>query len=87
VRARLERIRRIVKLRRSQRRESDNKIAFGVDREEVLICRILFMVGLWGFEDAIGVFRYLHDEMVRNWYTPASFQTLYNYLCPGYDRQ
>jgi hypothetical protein len=82
VMARLEMIRRIVKVRRSQRRESGNEITVGMEMEEALMCRTLFMVYLLVFEDAIGVFRYVHDGNVRNWYTPASFQTLYNPFLP-----
>ena len=82
VMARLETIRRIVRVRRSQRRESGNEVTAEMDREEALMCRTLFMVYLLVFEDVIGVFRYLHDGTIRNGYTPASFQTLYNSLRP-----
>jgi hypothetical protein len=82
VMTRLERIRKIVRVRRSQRRESDNEIAVGMDMEEALMCRTLFMVYLLVFEDEISVFCYLHDGNSRNWYTRASFQTLYNPLPP-----
>ena len=44
VRARLERIRRMVTVRRSQRRESGNEITVGMDVEEALRCRTLFIV-------------------------------------------
>jgi hypothetical protein len=83
--ARLERIKRIVRVRRSQRREAGNEIWVGRNMEEALMCRTLFMVYLLVFEDEIGVFRYLHDGNVRTWYTPASFQTLYN-PSPPYKR-
>ena len=78
VMARLERIRRIVTARRSQRRESGNEITVGMDMEEALMGKTLFMVYLLVFEAEIGIFRYFHDGTIRNWYTPASFQTLYN---------
>jgi hypothetical protein len=78
VMVRLERIRRIVRVRRSQRRESGNEITVVLDMEEVLRCRILFMVYLLVFEDEIGVFRYVQDASIQTWYPPANFQTLYN---------
>ena len=78
VMARLERIRRIVTARRSQRRESGNEITVGMDMEEALMGRTLFMVYLLVFEAEIGIFRYFHDGTIRNWYTLANFQTLYN---------
>ena len=51
VMAKLETIRRIVRARRSQRRESGNEIWFGRNMEEALMCTTLFMVYLVGFDD------------------------------------
>ena len=51
VMARLERSRRIVRVRRSQRRESDNEIWVGRNMEEALMCTTLFIVYLVGFDD------------------------------------
>jgi len=66
VRARLARRRRIVVARRSQRRESGNEITVGMDVEEALMFRMLFMVYTLVFEAEIGIFRYLHDGTIRN---------------------
>ena len=49
-----------------------------MDMEEALMGRTLFMVYLLVFEAEIGIFRYFHDGTIRNWYTLANFQTLYN---------
>jgi hypothetical protein len=82
VMAKLETIRRIVRARRSQRRESGNEIWVWRNIEEALICRTLFIVYLLGFDDEVGGFRYSHDGNVRNWYPRAGLQTLYNPFPP-----
>jgi hypothetical protein len=58
VMAKLETIRRIVRARRSQRRESGNEIWVRRNMEEALMCRTLFIVYLPGFDDEVGGFRY-----------------------------
>jgi hypothetical protein len=86
VMARLERIRRIVRVRRSQRRESGNEITVGMEMEEALMCRTLFMVYLLVFEDAVASFVIYMTGPSGMGIHLRAFKRFTTHLRSGYDR-